>query len=530
VTEKAAENNSGFIKLDELPERLPGADDKTHLYLLTLPEGIKRKITSGDKSITLNSISSDGSKILISKYQSDLNARPFYFTTNYILDLKTMELDSIFSGYWTASASFSPGGKEILFIGGPSLFGKTGSILADDIFPNESDNEAYIYRIKDKSVEVITKNFNPSIKSAYWSSEEDVIYFNTTDKSFQNLYRFDLSSKKFTKVELETEVLSSIDFAGNNSGAVYEGSSATVPGKVFYLNLDNNNSKLLYDPNKESFKNITTGKTAVWKFRNKRGTEIDGLVYYPPDFDESKKYPCIVYYYGGTTPVEQSFEGRYPKNIWAANGYIVYVLQPSGAIGYGQEFSALHVNDWGNLKAEEIIEGTKQFLSAHQFVDPEKVGCIGASYGGYMTLNVLTKSDIFAAAVSHAGISSLASYWGEGYRGYLYNSIAAANSFPWNRKDIYVDYSPLYNADKITTPLLLLHGASDTNVPVGESIQMFTALKLLGREVDFIQVTGQDHHIMEYKKRMKWTKTIIAWFDKYLKNEPQWYKHLYEEK
>ena len=87
--------------------------------------------------------------------------------------------------------------------------------------------------------------------------------------------------------------------------------------------------------------------------------------------------------------------------------------------------------------------------------------------------------DIFAAAISHAGISDITSYWGEGYWGYSYSALATANSYPWNARDIYVEQSPLFHADKINTPILFLHGSVDTNVPVGESIQMFTALKLL---------------------------------------------------
>src|SRR5690606_2816347 len=113
-------------------------------------------------------------------------------------------------------------------------------------------------------------------------------------------------------------------------------------------------------------------------------------------------------------------------------------------------------------------------------------------------------TDIFAAAISHAGISNLTNYWGVGYWGYLYSSVATANSFPWNRKDIYVENSPIYNADKITTPLLLLHGSADTNVPPGESTTMFTALKLLGKDVNYIEIAGQNHHILEYKKRKLW--------------------------
>ena len=190
----------------------------------------------------------------------------------------------------------------------------------------------------------------------------------------------------------------------------------------------------------------------------------------------------------------------------------------------------MHVNDWGKIVADEIIIGAHKFLDAHEFVDRDRVGCIGASYGGFMTMLLQTKTDMFACAVSHAGISSISSYWGEGYWGYLYSSVATANSFPWNRKDIYVDQSPLFNADKITTPLLLLHGKIDTNVPLGESIQLYTALKLLGQDVELIEIAGQDHHIMDYGKRKQWSKTIIAWFDKYLKDQSQWWEDLYPAK
>jgi dipeptidyl aminopeptidase/acylaminoacyl peptidase len=211
-------------------------------------------------------------------------------------------------------------------------------------------------------------------------------------------------------------------------------------------------------------------------------------------------------------------------------GYIVYILQPSGATGFGQEFSARHVNTWGKQTAEEIIEGTKQFCREHTFVNDKKVGCMGASYGGFMTMYLQTKTDLFAAAMSHAGISDITSYWGEGYWGYSYSALASANSYPWNARDIYVNQSPLFSADKVNTPILFLHGSADTNVPVGESIQMFTALKLLGKETALIQIEGENHHILHYDKRIKWNNSIYAWFAKWLKDQPEWWDALYPKK
>ena len=180
--------------------------------------------------------------------------------------------------------------------------------------------------------------------------------------------------------------------------------------------------------------------------------------------------------------------------------------------------------------ADEIIQGTKLFCKEHSFVNEKKIGCIGASYGGFMTQYLQTKTDLFAAAISHAGISDHTSYWGEGYWGYSYSEVSMANEYPWTNKHLFVDQSPLYNADKIHTPLLFVHGTADNNVPVGESIQLYTALKLLGRPTAMVLVDGQDHHIIDYEKRLKWQNTIFAWFAKYLKDEPQWWDALYPER
>ena len=147
-----------------------------------------------------------------------------------------------------------------------------------------------------------------------------------------------------------------------------------------------------------------------------------------------------------------------------------------------------------------------------------------------MTQYLQTVTDIFAAAVSHAGISDHTSYWGEGYWGYSYSEVSMADKYPWADRELYVAQSPLYNAHKINTPLLFLHGDADTNVPVGESIQMFTALKVLGKETAMVAVKDQDHHILDFAKREKWLNTMLAWFTKYLQDDPTWWNEMYPAK
>jgi dipeptidyl aminopeptidase/acylaminoacyl peptidase len=528
VTEIGKNDKPGVKRFMNLSDRQPWWRNKSYLYKVSVPDGVRERLTAGEFSTSLNSISPNGKKLLFTRSLVDYSERPFEKTELYSLDLLTLKTRLLWEGRWIAQAQWSPDGSKILILGGPSAFGDQGKNITKDVIPNEFDIQAYLFDPDTKNAQPISKDFNPAITQAIWSHNENAIYFLTIRHSSRLLYRYDLGKKEFLHIPaVGIEAIEQFDMAKNKPVAVFTGSGAALPPKAYTLNLQNKKSHILKDPAEEEFVDVEFGKVEHWTFENQTGRIIDGHVYYPPDFNPSQKYPCIVYYYGGTTPVTREFGGRYPKNLWAAQGYVVYVLQPSGAIGYGQEFSALHVNDWGFIVADEIIYGVKQFLAAHPFVDPKKIGCIGASYGGFITMLIQTRTNMFSAAVAHAGISSVASYWGEGYWGYSYSAYAAANSYPWNRKDIFVNQSALFNADKIVTPLLLLHGSEDTNVPPGESTQLFTALKILGREVEYIQILDQDHHIMTYNKRKIWTRTIMAWFDRWLKNQPEWWYSLY---
>jgi dipeptidyl aminopeptidase/acylaminoacyl peptidase len=527
TSEEGEKDRPGIKRLRSLEDRQPGARRRSYLYQVYLNDGFRRRLTTGELSTYLNSFHPSGDSLLFTRSVIDYTRRPYSQTQLFSLDLKSLNVELLHEGPWVNSAEWSPDGKWILVLGGPSAFGSAGVNVPKDMVPNEYDTQAYMMDPDSKDILPVTKTFAPSINQAVWAPDSGSIFFVVTEKSYRNLYRYQLSDQSFTRISTPGEVIHQFSRAEINSTALLISSGAAMPHKAYGLNLESGDRYLFADPGAEAFQNVIFGKVERWTFTNPDGIEIEGRVYYPPDFNPRKKYPAIINYYGGTSPVERSFGGRYPLNYYAANGYIVYVLQPSGAVGFGQKFSALHVNDWGNIVSREIIQGVKEFLNAHSFVDPQRIGCIGASYGGFMTMHLLTRTNIFTTGIAHAGISSLASYWGEGYWGYTYSAIATADAFPWNRQDIYVDQSPLYNADKISTPLLLLHGAVDTNVPPGESIQLFTALKLLGREAEYIQIEDQNHHIMEYNKRILWTKTIMAWFDRWLKQDPHWWLYLY---
>jgi dipeptidyl aminopeptidase/acylaminoacyl peptidase len=507
-------------------DRQPWWRGRSHLMQVFVPGGLTRRLTAGPVSPNGWEISPDGRKMLFFTGEPNITERPFFTSELWLMDMETLAVEKVLDDPFVGGATFSPDGKTLCLQGSPSAFDYLGNTLPEGVQPNDYGGQLYLYDLASGKAEAVARDFQPDITSVQWSRHDGFIYARTTDTQYNSVYRFKPGGS-WERITTGLEVTSRFTVAREAAIGLASGSSATTPNRLYAVDLEKNKARLLLDPGVTDYQDNVFGKVENWVATLPDGMELDGFVYYPPDFDASKKYPVIVYYYGGTSPITRDFGGRYPKNIWAGQGYVVYVPNPSGATGYGQEYAARHVNDWGVLTAPEVIEGTKAFLAAHDFADPARVGCMGASYGGFLTEYLVTQTDIFAAAVSHAGISDISSYWGEGLWGYAYGSRALANSFPWKDRDLFVEQSPLFHADKITTPLLLVHGDSDVNVPKGESDQLFTALKILGREVEYVQIVGQDHHILDHEQRIVWNDTILAFLAKYLKERPAWWDDMY---
>ncbi|MEM8929810.1 MAG: prolyl oligopeptidase family serine peptidase [Acidobacteriota bacterium] len=532
IGESAEADEREVKRYRDLPDRWAGRRDRQHLVQLFL-DGSRRRLAVGGTNDAVQDIRPDGGAILIARTTHGLATRPFSETELIEIDLATLQPRAIRTLGWFGEALYSPDGSTLLVTGSPSLFDGLGRDvdLGDEQIANDYDNQAYLLDLTDpSSVQPITRDFDPSLREVVWSRHDGAIYATAQDGTRRKIFRRDAANGSFVELPSGVDAVDGLDLAESSPRLVYTGSSSGVPFAPYVRETATGAApRALAEPAADRWSQIELTGAEPWTFETEDGTTIDGHVYLPPGYDPeaSERYPLIVYYYGGTVPSGLGFGGRYPGELWAARGYVVYVPQPSGADGYGQEFSARHVNAWGQRTAEDILEGTERFLAAHPAVDSERVGCIGASYGGFMTMYLQTRTDRFAAAISHAGISNLASYWGQGWWGYLYSAAASANSYPWNARDLYIEQSPLYHADRINTPLLLLHGDADTNVPPVESHQMYTALKLLDREVELIEIGGQNHQIVFYPQRVLWAKTILAWFDRWLKDQPEAWEHLW---
>lgn len=528
LTTEGRKKDPQVYDVKEPEDRQPGWRERSNLAKYDLASGILQPLTFGYHNVYLNDISADSRYLLIGKSEERLTKRPTTLNSYYRLNLNDMSVETLIEkGEFLNSAQFSPDGKSILVSASPEAFNGIGKNVEEGQTPSMIDTQLYLMTLSDKKVRPLTRDFNPNVLSTEWSKVDGNIYFTAEDKDCVHLFQLNPKSGKFTLLKTPEEYIKSFSLASSAAEMAFSGQSASNADRLYKMNTKALKSQLVDDLSARELKDVELGECKAWNYVNSRGDTLCCRYYLPPHFDAAKKYPMIVNYYGGCSPTSRMFQSRYPHHVYAAMGYVVLVVNPSGATGFGQKFSARHVDTAGEGVAEDIISSTQAFCDEHAFVNRKKIGCIGASYGGFMTQYLQTKTDLFAAAISHAGISDHTSYWGEGYWGYSYSEVSMANEYPWTNKHLFVDQSPLYNADKIHTPLLFVHGTADNNVPVGESIQLYTALKLLGRSTAMVLVDGQDHHIIDYEKRLKWQNTIFAWFAKWLQDDASWWTEMY---
>ena len=535
TAEGPKEKNDKIHQILKPDDRLPGWRNRSGFSIIDVATGERRQITTGLRN-TSGVMSADGQWLYIALHEDNIEQRPYYFQTGMLMNMESGQVDTLFQkDGFVRGAQFSPDASCLLFTGTPEAFARVGNVCPEGMVPNNYEYELFLMDLASKKIQPLTRDFDPNVMSVQWSQQDNCIYALCEDKDEVGVFRLDINDSKkglrWEKLQLKEPYINGMfDLAKEKPIMVYSGMSAETTDHSWVMDLKKNKHSSLTDLNPTRLKDIQVGKCYDWSYLTERGDSVKGCYFLPPYFDETKKYPMLVYYYGGVTPVGKVLESSYNFQAWASMGYVVYLLQPSGCTGFGQEFAARHSNAWGDYAADDIIEGTKRFAKEHPFVNEEKIGCLGASYGGFMTQYLQTRTDIFAAAMSHAGISSQASYWGEGNWGYTYSAAASPYSYPWNNVKLYTEHSPLFNADKINTPILFMHGTVDNNVPMGESIQMFNALKILGKETAFIMVEGENHIITDFHKRSRWHDSIMAWFQKWLQDDDSWWNDMYPEK
>lgn len=534
TSEEGRDTDGNLRYMEDPDDQQDGWRDRTQLWRVDLKNGLRQCLTFGHEDVHLNDISADGKKLLLSVNRFDTTRRPFSSTTLLEMDAFTGKVDTVLlnADFIGGAAQYMPDGHTLIMEGSANAFNNVASELKAGQIGNMYHSLVFLYDTLTRTATCpLPHGFTPSVARVTVCPGDNAVYLLADDGYDRSLFRLDATSKKLTRVEVPMSLIAGCSVASHqkNPRIIAYGQDGGTTPRLCYMGTAKGKFAPFGEIDAASIhKDAFTAPCHEWSFQSSRGDSIK-CFYYEPINGTAGQHdsPMLVYYYGGCTATMRTAESNYPFQVWASQGYTVLVVEPSGANGFGQEFAARHVGTWGEGTAEDIIEATQQFCREHPWVNEKKVGCIGASYGGFMTEYLQTKTDIFAAAIAHAGISNITSYWGGGYWGYSYGEVAEYGQFPWSDRDLFIEHSPLFNADKIHTPLLLLHGTKDTNVPTTESQQLYTALRILGREVAYVTVNGENHVVSDPVKQTDWAHTILAWFAKYLKDQPEWWEKLY---
>ncbi|MDX6577512.1 MAG: hypothetical protein QOE96_3465 [Blastocatellia bacterium] len=249
-------------------------------------------------------------------------------------------------------------------------------------------------------------------------------------------------------------------------------------------------------------------------FRSFDGASVQGWLIKPIGWREDRKYPLILSIHGGPHGMfGYAFNSTF--QVYAARGYAVLYLNPRGSSGYGQKFSDGTINEWGGGDYRDLMAGVDEALRRYSWIDANRMGVTGGSYGGFMTNWIITQTPRFKAAVSAASVSNLVSF----YSTSLYQDLIHAEfgGFPWDNYDLLWQWSPLRYVRQAQTPTLFIHGEQDNDVHITQAEEMYMALRRRGVETVLVRYPREGHGLREPRHRVDSLERTLAWFDRFLK-------------
>jgi dipeptidyl aminopeptidase/acylaminoacyl peptidase len=249
-------------------------------------------------------------------------------------------------------------------------------------------------------------------------------------------------------------------------------------------------------------------------FPGANGDKVEGILVKPPNFDASKKYPVKFLVHGGPQGAwGDDWSYRWNPELFAADGYVVIMINFHGSTGYGQKFIDAINGDWGGAPFEDLMKGLDYAEKTYPFIDKDRECALGASYGGYMANWVLGHTNRFKCIVSHDGMFNTFSAWGTTEE--LWFNNWEFQGTPYTNHDMYNKWSPRNAAKNFKTPTLVIHGQLDYRLDVSEGFQLFTTLQTMGVPSKMLYFPDEGHWVLKPQNSQLWYKTVNDWVDQW---------------
>jgi dipeptidyl aminopeptidase/acylaminoacyl peptidase len=483
-------------------------DRRTHLYVVPLAGGTPKPLTRGDFDEHSIDWGGDGSEIVfLSNRQPDPDASHNYDI--YAVSVATGRVRQITDtpGVET-DPRVSPDGRWIAYTATTRPVTTIDSVA--------EDQHVFVIAMSGGVAQELNHALDRRSSAPEWTPDGLAVLYTAADHGRTVLYR--VSVKGGASVALIDRKAQVGPYSMARDGLVAIGlSDPAMPREVFRFRPDANLQQLT-TLNASALKGwkLVTPETVT--FKSFDGAEIEGW-YFPPlgeSKGREKSTPMLLSIHGGPHGMYgYGFNAGF--QVHAGQGYATLAINPRGSSGYGQGFSDGTLRNWGGGDYKDLMAGVDYVLRLKPEIDPERLGVMGGSYGGFMTNWVITQTSRFKAAVSSASVSNMVSF----YATSLYQDLVHAefNGFPWadDNFSLLWQWSPLAHVAQVTTPTLFIHGELDHDVHITEAEQMFTAMRRRGISATLARYPREGHGFREPKHLLDRSERTLAWFDQYLK-------------
>lgn len=479
----------------------------SHLWVMDIGNKEEKCLTKGDFTVKDFSISADGSKIVYTAAPSPL------YDDSLKSEIYTMELADGTTRRITANGieeyncRFSPDNKRILFIS------ETDEAFSDYYY----QSALFIVPSSGGKPQLLLPGFKYEVRNAVWSSTGKSIYFIANMGVHTEIFSLSVKDLKVKQLTNGKHAIYSPDYMPKIDKMLYLSNSPQNPGTFWLANMKKFSAKMIYDPYPE-LNQYKLANYEVVQWKSTDGKTVEGILIYPVDYEQGKRYPLLVHTHGGPMSSDKlTFDGY--AHARAGRGYAILKPNYRGSTGYGNEVLRDMVGHYFLHADDDVLTGV-DYLVERGIADADQVGTLGWSAGGHMTNWLITQTDRFKAASSGAGASNWISMYAQ--------SDVRIYRTPWFLGDpwhadsplkTFREHSPIFYIHKAKTPTLIMYGENDKRVPLPQGIELYRGLKANNVPTELVIFPRAGHGPRELRHRLYKMNKEFQWLEKYIRNK-----------